>query len=186
MQGKHEDARLSPPFLIPCAQGEVDGAAQREAFLHDEKAALKAALSAAIAQKEEADMGVAQGVRELAALNNECTNLRHQVRGAWCTVRGARYTVRGAKGKGQGPRCKVQGARGKGRGARGRRRLAVSLEAAVAGRHVCTHTHRTFVSVLACGCALIRKGRRDNDSARICVYTHACVTHCLAWRQLSV
>eukprot|EP00967_Tisochrysis_lutea_P152509 scaffold298977_cov19-Tisochrysis_lutea.AAC.2 len=63
------------------AQESVDTAVQREASLQEEKHALKAALSAAISQKEEAEMGVAQGARELAALNNECINLKHQARG---------------------------------------------------------------------------------------------------------
>jgi hypothetical protein len=61
-------------------QADIDSTAVRETSLLDEKYALKAALSAAISQKEEAVMVVAEGARELAALSNECTNLRHQVR----------------------------------------------------------------------------------------------------------
>lgn len=74
-----------PNHTLAHTQADLDNTASRETSLVDEKAALKAALSAAISQKEEAEMAVAQGARELAALSNECINLKHQVC-VLCTV----------------------------------------------------------------------------------------------------
>ena len=81
-------ANTDHPQHTHTLQAASEGAHQREAALLEERSALKAALGAAIAQKDAAEAEAHQAQQELVALKHQCTNLRHQVSatsGAQCT-----------------------------------------------------------------------------------------------------
>lgn len=65
---------------IGVAQAAISAATEHEASLSEEKAALKAALTSALQQKEEAEMAGARMAREASAFSNEIVNLKHEVR----------------------------------------------------------------------------------------------------------